>query len=222
SRPRSTAGCERAIRSLPPSCPRSPSSGSRSAGRPSRSARPTSTTCSKSWATRVRGWISKPDAASCAKPWQPSSPRRSRTSSRSPSKKRCSPPTPISSCRRVCSPPRPSGSRQTEGAAQTAEAIEAEASRLLKTALLLAEAARQLGIRPDSAELWRETEKLAAETRHPQDELDRIWADGELIHELEDLLLRRRVVAAVIEKAKVEDVPTSFEALARRRKARVA
>lgn len=110
---------------------------------------------------------------------------------------------------------------QAEGTRKPAEEVEAEARRLLTAALLLAESARQLGLRPDSAELWQETERLAAEARHPQEELDRIWADGELIHEIEDLLLRRRVVAAVLERAKVEDEPMGFEELARRRRARV-
>ncbi len=58
--------------------------------------------------------------------------------------------------------------------------------------------------------------------RTPRRKLDRIWADGEQIQEIEELLLRRKVVAAVLERAKVEDVPMSFSELALRRRERLA
>ena len=65
-----------------------------------------------------------------------------------------------------------------------------------------------------------ETEALAATALEPKEKLDRLWADGEAIQEIEERLLRRLVVAAIIERAKVEAVPVSFTALAERRQAR--
>lgn len=101
-------------------------------------------------------------------------------------------------------------------------AIDGAARRLLATTLLLAEAARQLGIALDPTDLWLETEKLAATAADPREELDRLWADGEAIQEIEERLLRRRVVAAILERAHVLPVPVRFTALAQRRQARRA
>jgi FKBP-type peptidyl-prolyl cis-trans isomerase (trigger factor) len=109
------------------------------------------------------------------------------------------------------------GSGDTAGERAT---IELAARQLLSSTLLLAEASRQLGVRLDPTGLWKETEKLAARTPDPRQELDRLWADGEAIQEIEEQLLRRRVVAAILERAHVEPVPVSFTALAQRRRAR--
>lgn len=110
--------------------------------------------------------------------------------------------------------------RRLEDPAPPAAAAEKRARRRLGGALLLAEAARQEGVRVEPAELWQETEKVAAESRDRQEELDRLWSDGAAIQEIEERLLRRKAVAAVLAKAQVMEVPTSFAALARRRRER--
>lgn len=111
--------------------------------------------------------------------------------------------------------------RAQEGAGGgSVEQLEGEAARLLRTTIAWAHAARQLGVRPDPTALWKETEALAATTRDPQEELDRIWEDAGEIQEIEDRLLRRRVVEAVLATARVEEETTSFRELARRRQQR--
>jgi hypothetical protein len=76
-------------------------------------------------------------------------------------------------------------------------------------------------VRPDPTALWKETQALAATSRDPQEELDRIWEDAGEIQEIEDRLLRRRVVEAVLAAARVEEESTSFRELARRRQQRI-
>jgi FKBP-type peptidyl-prolyl cis-trans isomerase (trigger factor) len=98
--------------------------------------------------------------------------------------------------------------------------LEARARRRLGGVLLLAEAARQEGVRVEPAELWQETKALASQARDRQEELDRLWGDGAAIQEIEERLLRRKAVAAVLAKAKVREVATSFADLARKRRER--
>lgn len=105
--------------------------------------------------------------------------------------------------------------------ASDVEALTAAARRQLAVQLLLAAAANQLGVRLGPDELWRETERRASLAADPQAELDRLWGSGGEIQEIEEHLLRRRVMAALLAEVEVEEVPTSFEALARRRRARV-
>lgn len=95
---------------------------------------------------------------------------------------------------------------------------EAPARRRLAGVLLLAQAARQEGVKLPPEALWEETERLAAASRDPQEELDRLWADGRAIQEIEERLLRRRVVEAVLTRARVTEAPTRFAELARRRR----
>lgn len=99
--------------------------------------------------------------------------------------------------------------------------LEATARRMLGTAILMAETARQLGLRPDPAALWRETESLAASAADPQAELDRIWADGERVQDLEDQLLRNRLVSEVLARATIVEVDLGFDELVARRRARL-
>ncbi len=90
---------------------------------------------------------------------------------------------------------------------------EAEARRLLAETFLFAAVARQEGIRLDPTETFAETERLAELARHPQEELDRYWSDGTMIQVVEDRLLRKKVAAVVMAKARVEDVEMSLEQL---------
>jgi FKBP-type peptidyl-prolyl cis-trans isomerase (trigger factor) len=110
--------------------------------------------------------------------------------------------------------------RRLEDPAPPPAVAERRARRRLGAALLLAEAARQEGVRVEPAELWQETERVAAAAREPQEELDRLWSDGAAIQQIEERLLRKKAVAAVLAKARVEEVPTSFESLSRRRRER--
>jgi trigger factor len=110
---------------------------------------------------------------------------------------------------------------QEGGGGESEGQLEGEAVRLLRTTLAWAHAARQLGVHPDPTALWKETEALAAAARNPQEELDRVWEDASEIQEIEDRLLRRRVVEAVLAAARVEEESTSFRELARRRQQRI-
>ncbi len=107
------------------------------------------------------------------------------------------------------------------GPAAEPEALAAEARRLLTATFLFAEVARQRGLAPDPARLWERTRQIAAESADPAAELDRIWSDGELVHEIEEELLRHEVAAEVLAEARVTEVETGFGELAERRRARV-
>ena len=106
------------------------------------------------------------------------------------------------------------------GQAAEANALEAQARRLLTATFLCAEVARQRGIRPDPTRLWERTQQLADQARDPTAELDRIWGDGALIQDLEEELLRQDVAAAVLAEAQVTEVEMSFTELAARRRLR--
>jgi FKBP-type peptidyl-prolyl cis-trans isomerase (trigger factor) len=110
--------------------------------------------------------------------------------------------------------------RRLEEPAPPVAKAEKRARRRLGAALLLAEAARQEGVRVEPAELWQETERLAGESRDRQEELDRLWSDGAAIQEIEERLLRRKAVDAVLAKARGREAPIAFADLARRRRER--
>ncbi len=108
------------------------------------------------------------------------------------------------------------------GVAAAGEELAAKARRLLGETLVLAAAARAAGLAADPAALYAETARLAAAAPDPAAELDRIWADAAWVQEIEDGLLKRRVAAAVLARARVEDEPLRFAELVARRRARAA
>jgi FKBP-type peptidyl-prolyl cis-trans isomerase (trigger factor) len=111
---------------------------------------------------------------------------------------------------------------KTPGAAISKPQMEAETRRHLSTALVLAQAARQLDVRPDPTLLWKETERLADLAEDRQNEMDRLWANGEEIQAVEDALLRRRVATAILEVAQVIDAPMTFSEFASLRQQRTS
>lgn len=100
---------------------------------------------------------------------------------------------------------------------EDAEELEEEARYTLTLAFLFAEITRQRNLEPDPARLWQRTQEMAAHSGDPTAELDEIWSDGELIHELEEELLCQDIAEVVLAEAQVKEVSMSFRELARRR-----
>ncbi len=84
-----------------------------------------------------------------------------------------------------------------------------------RAACLFFEIARQNGIRPAAGAVLARIEEQARATDDPQQAIDQALGDGALYREVEEEVLRRQVVAFVLERAEVEDVPARFVDFAR-------
>lgn len=80
----------------------------------------------------------------------------------------------------------------------------------MRAACLYFEIARQNGIRPTAGAVLARIEEEARDTDDPQVATDRILADGNLYREIEEEVLRRQVVAFVLDRAEVVDEPATF------------
>lgn len=100
--------------------------------------------------------------------------------------------------------------------------LEAQARRSLAVLFLSAAIARHHNIVPDATRLWEHTQHVAERSDDPRAELDRIWGDGDRVHQLEEDLLLADVVETVLAKAQITEASMSFRELADRRKRRTA
>ncbi|HEX4955908.1 MAG TPA: trigger factor [Thermoanaerobaculia bacterium] len=85
----------------------------------------------------------------------------------------------------------------------------------LRLTCLFLEIARQNGLAPQPAEVFLHVEEVAAGYQDPDEAIHRIYADPDWLRELEEELLRRRIVEWVMARARVGEEEMSWESLAR-------
>ncbi|MBZ0114855.1 MAG: hypothetical protein K8J08_20510 [Thermoanaerobaculia bacterium] len=107
---------------------------------------------------------------------------------------------------------------RVEAETQSTDPEGTTARQTLVATLAVAQAARQLEVRPDPATLWEETERIAGRSDEPQRTLDEMWADPMWIQEIESDLLRQRVAREVLAKARVTEVRLNFTQFAELRR----
>ncbi len=98
------------------------------------------------------------------------------------------------------------------------QGIELSASALaagdeLRTACLFFEIGRQNDLDPQPAEVFLHAEEVAAGYQDPDEAIHRIYADPDWLRELEEDLLRRRIVEWVLARARVREEEMSWESL---------
>jgi len=87
------------------------------------------------------------------------------------------------------------------------------AKRRVALGLIVAEIVKQQGLSPDAARVRATVEGLAASYEKPRDMVDYYYADRQRLASVESLVLEEMVVELMLQEAKVQDEPMTFEAL---------
>jgi trigger factor len=101
-------------------------------------------------------------------------------------------------------------------AAPSSAALLDRARASLAAACLFFEIARQNGLSPTPAAILARIEERARAYEDSEEAVDRFLAEGDLYREVEEEVLRRQVVAWVLERAQVSEEPATFADFVRR------